>query len=147
MRQRGAPKGGTMKTNYAAVVVSAVVYWLLGALWYAVLFSKPWMALEHMTDAQAQSMNPVLPYIITFVLNLLIAFVLAQLCAWRNANTAALGASLGILLWIGFVGPITYTTYMYEMRPTQLFVINEFYPLVGLCLMGAILGAWTKKAA
>jgi hypothetical protein len=28
-----------------------------------------------------------------------------------------------------------------------LFAINEFYPLVGLCLMGAILGAWTKKAA
>jgi len=50
-------------------------------------------------------------------------------------------------LWIGILGPIVYTTYMYEMRPLQLFAINEFYPLVGLCLMGAILGAWTKKAA
>ena len=88
-----------------------------------------------------------LPYIITFVLNLLIAFVLAQLCAWRNANTAAKGASLGILLWIGFVGPITYTTYMFELRPVQLFAINQFYSLVGLALMGLILGAWTKKAA
>ena len=29
----------------------------------------------------------------------------------------------------------------------QLFAINEFYPLVGFCLMGAILGAWSKKAA
>ena len=29
----------------------------------------------------------------------------------------------------------------------ELFAINNFYPLVGLCLMGAILGAWTKKAA
>jgi hypothetical protein len=27
----------------------------------------------------------------------------------------------------------------------QLFAINEFYSLVGLCLMGAILGAWSKK--
>ncbi|HKW56954.1 MAG TPA: DUF1761 domain-containing protein [Candidatus Acidoferrum sp.] len=136
-----------MKTNYAAVVVAAVVYWLLGALWYGVLFSKPWMALEHLTDAQAQSMNPVLPYVITFALNLLIAFVLAQLCAWRNANTAAKGASLGILLWIGFVGPVTFTTNMYEMRPLELFAINEFFSLAGLCLMGIILGAWTKKAA
>ena len=136
-----------MKTNYAAVVVAAVAYWLLGAVWYGFLFSKPWMALEHMTDAQAQSMNPVLPYVITFVLNLLIAYVLAQICAWRTANTAARGAAVGILLWIGFVGPITFTTNMYEMRPMELFAINHFFSLVGLCLMGIIIGAWTKKAA
>ncbi|HYL61963.1 MAG TPA: DUF1761 domain-containing protein [Candidatus Methylomirabilis sp.] len=134
-----------MRTNYAAVVVSAVVYWLLGALWYAVLFNKPWMALEHVTEEQAKTMNPVLPYIIAFVLELLMAFVLAQICTWRNANTAAKGASLGILLWIGFIGPVTYMTYMFEMRSMELFAINEFYPLVGLCLMGIILGAWTKK--
>jgi len=136
-----------MKTNYAAVVVSAVVYWLLGAVWYGFLFSKPWMELEHLTEEQAKAMNPVLPYIITFALNILIAFVLAQICTWRNANTAARGAAVGILLWIGFIGPVNYTTYMYEMRPMKLFAINEFYSLVGLFLMGLILGAWTKKAA
>lgn len=136
-----------MKTNYAAIVVCSVVYWLLGGLWFGVLFGKPWMELEHMTVAQAYAANPVLPYIISFLLGLLIAYVLSQLCLWRNATTAARGAALGVLLWIGFVGPITYTTYMYELRPWQLFAINEFYPLVGLCVMGAILGAWTKKPA
>jgi len=136
-----------MKINYAAIVVSAVAYWLLGALWYAVLFNKPWMALEHITIEQARSVNPALPYIIAFALELLMAFVLAQLCAWRNANTAARGASLGILLWIGFVGPTAFMNYMFEMRPMQLFAINEFYPLAGLCLMGIILGAWQKKTA
>jgi hypothetical protein len=136
-----------MKTNYAAVFIAAIAYWLLGAVWYGVLFSKPWMALEKMSLEQAQSMNPVLPYVITFVLNLLIAYSLAQICIWRNANTPGRGASVGVLLWIGFVGPITFTTYMYEMRPKELFAINEFYPLAGLVLMGAILGAWTKKSA
>ena len=136
-----------MKTNYAAVVVAAVAYWILGGVWYAALFSKPWMALEHITDEQAKSMNPILPYVITFVLNLLIAYALAQICIWRNANTAGRGASVGVLLWLGFVGPITYTTYMYEMRPKELFAINEFCPLAGLVLMGAIIGAWPKKSA
>lgn len=131
-----------MKTNYPAVAVAAVSYWLLGALWYGLLFTKPWMELEGVDMQQA---NPVLPYIITFVLNLLIAFVLAQICMWRNANTAARGAAVGIFLWLGIVGPIVYTTYMYEMRSMALFAINEFYPLAGLCLMGAILGAWKKK--
>ena len=136
-----------MKTNYAAVFVAAIAYWLLGAVWYGVLFSKPWMALENMSIEQAKSMNPVLPYVITFVLNLLIAYSLAQICIWRNANTMGRGASVGVLLWIGFVGPITFTTYMYEMRPKELFAINEFYPLAGLVLMGAVIGAWTKKSA
>jgi len=136
-----------MKTNYAAVFIAAVAYWLLGAVWYGVLFSKPWMALENITLEQAKSMNPVLPYVITFVLNLLIAYSLAQICIWRNANTIGRGASVGVLLWIGCIGPITYTTYMYEMRPKELFAINQFYPLAGLVLMGAIIGAWTKKSA
>ena len=136
-----------MKTNYAAVFIAAIAYWLLGAVWYGVLFSKPWMALENISIEQAKSINPVLPYVITFVLNLLIAYALAQICIWRNANTAGRGASVGVLLWIGFVGPITYTTYMYEMRPKELFAINQFYPLAGLVLMGTIIGAWTNKSA
>jgi Protein of unknown function (DUF1761) len=136
-----------MRTNYAAVLVAAVAYWVLGAIWYGVLFGKQWMALEHMSMEQAKSVNPIPIYVITVLLNLLIAYVLAQVCVWRNANTVGRGASVGVLLWVGIVGPITFTTYMYEMRPKDLYAINEFYPLAGLVLMGAILGAWTKKAA
>ncbi|HXU47707.1 MAG TPA: DUF1761 domain-containing protein [Candidatus Binatia bacterium] len=133
-----------MKTNYWAVLVCATVYWLIGGLWYGALFSKPWMALEHMTAQDAASMPRIGPYIITFLLNLLIAFVLAQVCIWRNANTAGRGAAVGTLIWIGFVGPITFTTCMFERGPAELYAINNFYPLVGLVVMGAILGAWRK---
>ena len=80
-----------MKTNYLAVVVAAIGYWLLGALWFAVLFTKPWMQLEHIPPEQVAAMKgaaSAFPYIMSFVLNLIIAFVLAQLCAWRNATTA-----------------------------------------------------------
>jgi len=136
-----------MKTNYLAVVVAAIAYFILGYLWYGVLFNKPWMALEHMTIEQAKSVSPVVPYIVSFLLELLVAYSLALLCIWRNANTASRGASVGVLVWIGFVGPIALMNYMFEMRPRALYAINEFYPLAGLILMGAILGAWTKKTA
>ena len=136
-----------MKTNYWAILVCAIVYWLIGALWYAVLFRAPWMALELANAQPSSRMNATVPYVITFLLNLLIAFVLAQICMWRNANTIGRGAAVGILLWIGFVGPITLTTQLYESRPMELYAINQFYPLVGLCVMGAILGAWVRKAA
>lgn len=136
-----------MKTNYLAVIVAAIAYWLLGAIWYGVVFGEAWMALEHMTAEQARSMNPVLPYVITLALNVLIAYALAQICIWRNADTLGRGASVGVLLWIGFVGPVTFTTYMYEMRPKELYAINQFFPLAGFVLMGAILGGWKKKSA
>lgn len=136
-----------MKTNYLAVIVSAIVYWLIGGLWFALLFGKQWMALEHISEAQAMGINPAVPYVVSFLLDILIAFVLAQLCAWRNATTAARGASLGVFLWLGIVAPVTYTTNMYEMRPINLFLINEGYVLVGFLVMGAILGAWTKKSS
>ena len=136
-----------MKTNYAAVFVAAIAYWLLGALWYGVVFGARWMVLENISMEQAKSMNPILPYVISFILNILIAYSLAQICIWRNADTIGRGASVGVLLWIGFVGPITFTTYLYEMRPKELFAINQFYPLAGMVLMGAIIGAWTKKSA
>jgi hypothetical protein len=138
-----------MKTNYLAVVVAAVAYWILGAIWFGFLFGKSWVRLERISDEQLAAMKSAataVPYIVSFVLGLVIAFVLAQLCAWRNATTAARGASLGVLLWLGIVAPVTYTTNMYEMRPTNLFLINEGYVLVGLLVMGAILGAWTKKS-
>lgn len=135
-----------MKTSYLAIVVAAVAYWILGGIWFAALFSKPWSALEHITDEQAKAAG-FLPYVITMILNLLIAYVLAQIIDWRNAYTAGRGAAVGVILWVGFVGPITYTTYMYEMRTKTLFAINEFYSLAGLVLMGAILGAWKKKTA
>ncbi len=136
-----------MKINYLAVVVCGVAYWMLGALWYGLLFGPRWMALEHLTIEQGKSMNSALPYLVTLILDLLIALALAQVCVWAKASSAISGASLGVFLWIGIVAPITYTTHMYEMRPRMLFVINEFYPLVGLWLMGLILGAWTKKSA
>ena len=46
-----------MKTNYLAVVVAAIAYWLLGAVWFAVIFTKPWMQLEHIPPEQAAAMK------------------------------------------------------------------------------------------
>lgn len=134
-----------MRTNYPAVFVAALAYWILGAVWYGVLFQKPWMALEHITIEQSQSMSPAIPYVISFLLELLVAYSIAQLCIWRNADTASKGASIGVLVWIGFVGPISFMNYMFEMRSYTLFAINEFYPLAGLILVGTILGAWKKQ--
>ena len=137
-----------MKINYLAVVICGILYWLLGAVWYGALFGKRWMALEGVTMAQGQSQKGVAAmYLVSFLLGLLMAYVMAHVCAWRRANTASLGAAIGVVVWIGFVAPVTFTNSMYEGRPNMLWAINSFYPLVGLWLMGIVLGAWQKKSA
>jgi hypothetical protein len=136
-----------MRINYMAVVVSAIVYWLLGGLWFGVFFNKPWMALEGMTPAQMQQVSPAVPYVVAIVTSLILAYVLANVCLWRQVNSASKGASLGVLFWLGFVATTTLTTYQFEGRSFHLFLINYGYCLVGMVIIGAILGAWKKKAA
>ena len=36
----------TVRINYVAIVVAAILYFLLGGLWFGKLFSNQWMALE-----------------------------------------------------------------------------------------------------
>jgi hypothetical protein len=136
-----------VKINYLAVFVCAVLYFLLGWLWYDLLFGQRWMALEGITMAQNQKSAAGADYLISFLLGLLMAYVLAHVCAWRNAKTPGAGAALGVLMWIGFIGPVAFTTNMYEGRPKMLFAINYFYPLVGLWMMGIVLALWKKKPA
>ena len=137
-----------MRVNYVAVVVVAVVYWLLGALWYGALFGKQWVALmgKTMEEAQREGQTAV-PYIVALVCNLLIAYVLALVCNASGATTMAKGASAGVLMWLGFIGTTTLTTYEFDRRPLALWAINYGYALMGMGVMGAILGAWRKRAA
>ncbi len=134
-----------MKINYLAVLVSAIVFFFLGFLWYGILFAKQWMALEGMTPAN-QPKNVAAAYLISFVTQLVLCYVLAIVCRWRDANLVT-GAGLGILMWIAFVATTTLTSYLFEGKPLALFAINYGYDLAGMAISGAILGGWRKKSA
>ena len=134
-----------MKVNYLAVLVAALAYFFLGFLWYGLLFTKPWMALEGVTAQTPQPPNMALHYLVTFLVQILMCFGLAVVCRWRNAGLSG-GAGLAIAIWILFIAPVTLTTYLFENRPLALFAINYGYDLAGMALAGAIVGGWKRKA-
>ena len=37
---------------YLAVLVAAAIQWVLGALWYGLIFGKPWKALVGIKDGE-----------------------------------------------------------------------------------------------
>jgi hypothetical protein len=89
-------------TNYLAVLVAAIVMFVLGGLWYSpVLFMKKWVALQGRTEeqmrAEAAAANMPVLYISAFVTALLTAVVMAHLlghfaaapCSASSAGSAS----------------------------------------------------------
>jgi hypothetical protein len=140
--------------NYLAVLVAAILMFILGGLWYSpVLFMKKWLALQDRTEeqmkAQAAAANMPLMYASAFVTALITAWVMAHILGHITAAVdpnmspnVAHGAMFGFVCWLGFVAPTTYTTALFSGKPKQLWLIDSTYYLVSFVIAGAILGAW-----
>jgi hypothetical protein len=135
----------TDKINTWAVVVAAVVYWLLGAVWFTTL-SKPWLEGigKTMDQLKQEGVHPGVAYGVAFVCNLVIAYVLGWIVVSTGEQTALRGVTIGALLWFGLVGTTIGTAYIFEARSLTGFVITAGYPLVGMLWMGAIVGGWKR---
>lgn len=128
--------------NHWSLLVSAVILWLLGAVWYSpLLFAKPWAAIVSRPMGEKPK-GVVHGMIASFVGDLLVAFVLAHVVYWSGADGFAMGAFVGFLAWLGFVVAPLYPQRIYEGRPFKYFAINSGYWLIGLVVVGGLLSAW-----
>lgn len=134
------------RVNWWAVLVAALVYFALGAVWYTLL-AEPWMAGVGKTrdELMAQNGGSAMPYIVSLLCNLLLASVLGQVIVATGRATAKHGVRVAFIAWAGFIATTIMMHYQFEARPFTLWTINAGYPLVGMLIMGAILGAWTRK--
>jgi len=133
-----------MRINWVAVLVAAIVHWILGAIWFTV-FSKAWTAGLRMPEEQLEAYRAhpnFWPYVIAFLCNLVMAFVIARVLALGETHTLVRGICVGIL--VGLAAMITEMTF--EMLGQTFMVVSAGYPLVGCVLMGIILGAWKPKS-
>lgn len=132
--------------NYWAVLGAAVASFVVGMLWYSVLFGKAWMSMTGITpeSMKAMKMSATAAYIGMFVLSLLMAYVLAHGIIFGNAYlnmSGAVGGMMGAFwYWLGFAVPLTSGSYLWEGKSIKLWVLNAGYYLVSLLVMGAILG-------
>ncbi len=144
--------------NWLAVLVAAIVIFVLGGLWYSpVLFARRWIALQGRTEeqvrAQAASANMPLLYVGAAVTSLLIAFTLALILGHIARDpamaqpdggiSAAHGAMIGFVSWLGFVASTSYATASFSGKPKQLWLIDTGYNLVCFVLAGIILAVWS----
>ena len=131
-----------VQVNYLAVVVAAVVTYIIATIWYAVLFRKSWQKLTGITDMKPSGMNIVLP----LIGSLIMSYVLYHSIAFGNhyVGTSGVGGGLmgGFFSWLGFVAPVTLSTKLYEKKPWGLWLLDNGFWLIALLVMGMLLSAW-----
>ena len=143
--------------NWLAVFVAAIVIFVLGGLWYSpVLFAKRWIALQRKTEeqmrAEAASANMPLLYVGAAVTSVLIAFTLALILGHIGRDpaiaepgggvSAAHGALIGFVCWLGFAASTSYATATFSGKPKPLWFIDTAYNLVCFVIAGIILAVW-----
>ena len=135
----------TFEINYLAVLVSAVAGFVIGALWYSVLFGKAWMKLSKMgkKDIEKEKKKGMAKsYAAGFIALLVMAFVLAHFVDMAGAATVLEGAQAGFWAWLGFVATTMLNKVLWEGKPVKLYVLDAAHYFVVLIAMGAILAVW-----
>jgi hypothetical protein len=131
--------------HYWAVFLAAIAGYLVGALWYWML-GKPWMAAVGLTEIMLKGKDKKpspLPYVLAFVANLVMAWVLAGLIGHLGIGQVTLknGVISAAFVWFGFVITTLAVNYSFALRKPVLIAIDGGHWLAVLVLMGAIIGA------
>ena len=131
--------------NMLAVLVGAVVIFLLGGVWYSpALFAKKWIALTGRSEAETQAGSGAMPvaFLFAFVCGFLTSWAMAVILAHVPNVTASGGAMVGGLCWIGFAGATSFANAVFSQKPKALWLIDSGYNLVSFVVAGIILAAW-----
>jgi hypothetical protein len=128
-------------TNMLAVLAAAVLQWLVGWLWYGMIFSKSYKALVGVPEGEKQG-NPAGILALIFVTNLIVAFGLAQIVMLSHVTDVNRGIFVGVVCGLGFLVPPLLALHVSERKPFKLFGINAIYWLIAVSLSGCLLAIW-----
>lgn len=133
--------------SFWAVLAAAIASWLAGAGYYTLL-AEPWAAaqgtntdhLRRERAAKAGTPAAWAPFVLVFVAELMMAWVLAVLMFHMDITGPRGGIVTGALTWLGLVATTVAVNNMFADRKLMLTVIDGGHWLLVLVLTGAIIG-------
>lgn len=123
--------------NYLAVVVAAVIGFAAGGIWYR-LFGPQWMAA--LGKSKADLTPRARPFVVAFLAQLLMAFVLAGTISHVADVHLQNGIAVAAFIWLGFVATTIAVNHGFQGLPVSLTAIDAGHWLLVLVLMGAVIG-------
>jgi hypothetical protein len=139
-----------MIVNYTVVFAAALASYAFGAVYYTYLANR-WLAAQDTTKDQLGAKIPIwwLPFLVTFVANVVMAYLLAGVIVHMARSGIALSARSGVIsalfLWVGFVMTTMVSNHTFQGVRRMLTVIDGGHWLGVLAIQGAIIGAWGIK--
>lgn len=128
--------------NYVAVLVAALVFMIVGFVWYALpVFGKSWVKEVGM-KADDMKQGPGKGYAIAMGAGLVQAYVLAHFVDYIDAVSWIEGLNTGLWIGVGFVAMAIAANYVFARRSVMLWMIDAGYFIVSLAISGAILAVW-----
>ena len=135
-----------IKVNWWAILVADIVLFLLGWLWYDVLFGSMWMAALREVTPQVSMTASWYPFAVSLVTGFFLAYALALILKWRGTVGPLEGAWIGFAFGVLIFGTMTWMDYAYSGWGVTLGFINVGFVAVGMGIQGAILAAWRVQA-
>lgn len=128
--------------NWLAILCAGAAYWVLGALWYSLLFRKPWATAVEQHGVKLRQEGFAMKLAITLVANVIAAAVLGRLLHQLQVIDLLRGVKIGAAVGVGFCATVLTMTYVWQSPPPRLWAIDSAFHVVGFIIMGAILSAW-----
>src|SRR5256885_16134633 len=106
----------TANVNIVAVLVAALLTFVLGAFWYSpVLFARQWMQAQGYTPEKVVEMKKkgmTRGYVVSMLCYIVTAYVVALLAGYTNSTTLAQGLCVGVLCRLGVADTIRLAAHM-----------------------------------
>lgn len=123
--------------NWLAVFLGACAFFVVGAVWYTVLFGKAWQRAAGLSDEQLKGANMGLIFGLCFLLELVVAWTLGHQFARTLPSPRAM-----MMIAVGFgamlMTPAIGISYLFLRKPLKLFLIDAGHFIVGMAAMGAV---------
>lgn len=119
------------------VLAGTLAFFAVGALWYGVIFAKPWQRAAGLSNTQLKAGNMGLIFGLTFAFEMLIAMVLWHLIA-RTDPPSFVVMMMAVGFAVGVMIPAIGINYLHQRKPLALFLIDAGHFLVGMAAMGGV---------
>lgn len=123
--------------NLVAVLLATAAFWLVGALWYGLLFGKPWQRETGMTEPPSGGRVAAIMGL-TLAFEMLVVLTLAHLVARTGAAPRVVLMMAGGLA-LTVMTPAIGINYLHQRKSLTLFLIDAGHFLVGMLAAGGVL--------
>jgi hypothetical protein len=132
--------------NWLAVIVGAVVYFALGALWYSpMLLGRAWQRSIGWDESRTPPQQSAMTYVAPLIAYVVMAIAVGMLAAATGTDTLTEGLILGLVIGVGLSLAHTFVDASFDPNkpePWTWFAINGSYHTLGLIIVAVIVAVW-----